>query len=220
MRTGIMQQRESERCFPLSRKMNRKYSMIENTTWFEVAILSGLLLQLSCMFTISADSGVLILWNWHLSVTDCWCVDHWNIFCCQTSLQPYWSYLTWHHLSTKYITMVKCFILFFYVDPDILFLICRLLAALFFLVTLGFSPMSMVEKRWISGFGVSAILHVTHPLAITSGNKLIQCAGGKHVGMVGGDEVRRGLGVWKEGLEDSFSSVLSLQISKSIASSR
>lgn len=64
------------------------------------------------------------------------------------------------------------------------------------------------HKRWLSGFGFWAILHVTHPLAITSANKLIQRARSKHAGMVGGQEVRRGLGFWK-GLEDSLCSVLS-----------
>lgn len=53
------------------------------------------------------------------------------------------------------------------------------------------------QKRWLSGFGNSAFLHVTHPLAITSANKLIQCAEGKHVGIVGVEEVRRGLGCEK-----------------------
>ncbi len=75
------------------------------------------------------------------------------------------------------------------------------------------SDCSDTQKRWLSG--ILAILYVTHPLAITSTNKLIQCAGGKRVGLVGVEEVRRGLGVWKEGLEDSFCSMLSLQISKS-----
>lgn len=37
------------------------------------------------------------------------------------------------------------------------------------------------QKRWLSGSGILAILHVSHPLAITSANKLIQCAAGKHV---------------------------------------
>lgn len=74
------------------------------------------------------------------------------------------------------------------------------------------------QKRRLSSFGISAVLHVSHPLAITSANKLIQCGIGKRVGTVGAEEVRRGLGVWKEGLEDSFCSVLSLQISKSIDS--
>lgn len=42
--------------------------------------------------------------------------------------------------------------------------------------------------------------HVTHPLAITGANELIQRAAGQHVGLVGGwrgekrEEVRRGLG--------------------------
>lgn len=59
------------------------------------------------------------------------------------------------------------------------------------------------KKRWLSGFGTSAILHVTHPLAITSANKLIQCAVGKRVGIVVRTRGEKGVGgVWKEGLED------------------
>lgn len=61
------------------------------------------------------------------------------------------------------------------------------------------------KKRWLSGFGTSAILHVTHPLAITSANKLIQCAVGKRVGIVVRTRGEKGVGgVWKEGLEDKF----------------
>lgn len=56
------------------------------------------------------------------------------------------------------------------------------------------------QKRWLSGFGISAVLHVTHPLAITSANKLIQCTEGKHVGMVGGERGEKGVGGVKRGI--------------------
>lgn len=59
------------------------------------------------------------------------------------------------------------------------------------------SDCSDTPKRRLSSFGISAVLHVTHPLAITSAIKLIWCAAVKHVGMVGGEEVRRGLGCEK-----------------------
>lgn len=71
------------------------------------------------------------------------------------------------------------------------------------------------QKRWLSGSGILAILHVSHPLAITSANKLARCARGEAcIGTLGGEDVRRGLGVWRGGLEESVCSMLSLRISK------
>lgn len=66
------------------------------------------------------------------------------------------------------------------------------------------------QKRCLSSFGTSVILHVTHLLEITSANQLTQHATGEGERWEGGREQR------KEGSEELFSLVLSLQICRSI----